>query len=113
MTANIETLTASGLKDLANTSAYTITGAGGNLTEWTEGYTKMLAEQGIGTPSKWFTFSGKDMNEAFELTESKRYKKSVTFLAFLLEGLDIGKLAMFKLRMNDRWFDDIVANNKS
>ena len=32
-------------------------------------------------------------------------------MAFPLDGLDVNKLAMFKLQMRDRWFDDIVDNN--
>ena len=28
-----------------------------------------------------------------------------------LDGLDVGKLAIFKLQMGDRWFDDVVDND--
>lgn len=93
-------------------SYYTITGAGGELQEWVDGYNNMLAEQGIGTPVDWFTCTGKDMNEEYELTGSNRYKDDLHFLLFPLDGLNVGKLAMFKLAMRDRWFDDIVDNNE-
>lgn len=31
-------------------------------------------------------------------------------LMFPLDGLNVGKLAMFKIRFGVRWFDDIVDN---
>ena len=99
------------LKALAATSAYTITGAGGDIQEWVNGYNKLLQEQNIGVPKKWMTFTGKQMNECFNLVDTKRYENDVIFLAFPLDGLDVGKLAMFRLQMEDQWFDDIVANN--
>lgn len=99
-------------KEITNLgSAYTITGAGGDLNEWVEGYNKLLKDGGIGTPEKWYTFKGKDMNNAFGLTGNNRYKDDITFLSFSLDGLNIGKLAMFKLQMQDRWLDDIINNN--
>ena len=45
------------------------------------------------------------------LLGSNRYPDDLVFLAFSLDGLDVGKLAMFKLRFGARWFDDIVENN--
>jgi len=107
----IEQLTTEQVKELAKTSAYTITGAGGDLDKWTTGYTKLLNEQGIRTPKNWFTFCGEQMNAAFELAGDCRFKSDITFLAFTLDGLNIGKLAIFKMRMEDRWFDDIVDNS--
>lgn len=94
-------------------SYYTIEGAGGDPQEWKEGIGAMLREQGIGEIAKWICFTGKDMNDEFNLTGSNRYPDNLHFLAFPLDGLDISKLAMFKLRMGDRWFDDIVNNNAS
>ncbi len=99
------------LDKLADTSAYTVTGAGGDLKEWVNGLTELLKENKIGTPKEFMTFTGKQMNDVFGLVGTKRYKVRLTFLAFPLDGLDVGKLAMFKLRMNDHWFDDICANN--
>ena len=51
------------------------------------------------------------MNDLGKLSNDNRYPDDITFLAFPLDGLDIGKLAMFKLKMGDRWFDDIIDNN--
>ena len=110
-TNTIKTLTNDELKSLAATSVYTITGAGGDIQEWVNGYDKLLREQNIGSPKKWMTFTGKQMNECFDLADAKRYENDVIFLAFPLDGLDMEKLAMFKLGMEDRWFDDIVTNN--
>lgn len=104
---NIENKT---LKKAYEGSYYTITGAGGDLQEWKDGYNNLLKENGIGEISEWVEFSGKDMNEEFDLTGDNRYPDDLHFLAFSLEGLDVGKLALFKLQMGDRWFDDIVGN---
>lgn len=98
------------LEEAYNGSYYTITGAGGDINEWKNGYQDMLTEQGIGTIAKWLEFTGKDMNIEFELEGDKKYQDDLHFLAFSLEGLNVGKLAMFKLQMGDRWFDDIADN---
>lgn len=92
-------------------SYYTIVGVGGNLKEWKTGYQTLLAEKNIGTIKGWVTFKGKDMNDFYNLTKNNRYPQTLTFLAFPLTGLDLGKLAIFKMKMGDRWFDDIVDNN--
>lgn len=101
------------LKKAYDGSYYTITGAGGDLEEWKNGYAEMLSQQGIGSVKEWFSFKGADMNKEFSLTGTNRYDDDLTFLVFPLDGLDVGKLAIFKLQMGDRWFDDIVNNNLS
>lgn len=93
-------------------SWYTITGCGGDLNEWKEGYEKELLEQGIGAITEWAHFTGKQMNEHYGLTGSNRYPDNLNFLAFSLSGLNVGTLAMFKLNHGDRWFDDVVDNNE-
>ena len=92
-------------------SYYTIEGAGGDPKEWKDGFAEMLAERGIGSITKWIEFTGKDMNDEFHLTGKNRYPDNFHFMAFPFDGLDVNKLAMFKLQMRDRWFDDIVDNN--
>ena len=92
-------------------SWYTITGCGGDIEDWKNGYNELLDREGCGTPTEWHSFTGKDMNEMLRLTGDNRYPDSLVFLAFPLEGMNIGKLAMFKLMMRDRWFDDIVDND--
>lgn len=92
-------------------SFYTICGAGGRTEDWIDGYNDLLKEAGIGKPKKWYEFYGKDMNEVYNLTGNNRYPANFHFLSFEIDGLDISKLAIFKLKMRDRWFDDIVDNN--
>lgn len=99
------------LKKAYDGSYYTISGAGGDIKDWKDGYAELFRKEGIGTISEWIEFTGKEMNEEFQLTGDNRYPDNFQFLAFPLDGLNVGKLAMFKLRMNDRWFDDIVDNN--
>lgn len=98
------------LKEAYNGSYYTITGAGGNLDEWKNGYQDLLNKEEIGTITKWVEFTGKDVNDEFELTGDNRFQDDLHFLAFNLDNLNIGKLAMFKIKMQDRWFDDIIDN---
>lgn len=96
-----------------NGSYYTITGAGGDLTQWEEAIQNLLNKENIGQVKEFITFKGQDMNDKYHLKGTVAYPNDLTFLAFPLDGLDVGKLAMFKLKMGDRWFDDIVDNNKA
>ncbi|MCH5233735.1 MAG: hypothetical protein J1E16_00435 [Muribaculaceae bacterium] len=95
-----------------NGSYYTITGCGGNLEEWVNGYIKELEKLEIGKPIQFMTFKGSDMNVYYNLHGNKAYQDDLTFLMFPLDNLHMGKLVVFKLRMGDRWFDDIIDNNK-
>lgn len=99
------------LRELENTSAFTIEGAGGNLHKWCVGLNEMLEQRGIGQVKEFYNFSGQLMNETYGLTSSNRYPDDLTFLSFPLDNLNIGKLAMFKLEFGARWLDDIVDNN--
>lgn len=99
-------------------SYYFIAGAGGDLSEWTEGYEKLLREQEIGTPSTWYRTVGAAVNRyaerrggfGFQLDKGDDFQDDLTILLFPLDGLHPGRLAMFKLAMQDRWFDDVVDN---
>lgn len=93
-------------------SYYTILGCAGDLNEWTVGYQELLATRGIGTPKEFITFKGADMNEIYGLTGNNAYDEGLTFLMFPLDGLDVPKLAIFRLQAGDKWFDDIVDNNR-
>ncbi|MBR1589535.1 MAG: hypothetical protein IJ657_00425 [Acidaminococcaceae bacterium] len=99
------------LKSAYNGSYYTITGAGGDLQEWIDGYEKMLAEKEIGKPKTWFTAKGAQVNKEFGLTGNEAFKARLTILFFPLDDLDISRLAIFKIRMGDRWFDDVIDNS--
>lgn len=98
------------LQAAKNESWYTIIGASGDLQEWVDGYNDILQEQGIGTPKAWYTAKGARVNKEFGLTGNEAFKPRLTFLFFPLDGLDVSKLAIFKIRMEDRWFDDVIDN---
>ena len=99
---------------LYNNSAFTFEGlCFVDFDELKNQINECLEEENIGTvkSENFFTYSGKDMNDYYHLTGLNRYPDDLTFVSFLLDDLDIGKLAMFKLRIGARWFDDIIDNN--
>ena len=70
-------------------SWYTITGVGGDETEWKNGYQDMLTKAGIGTIREWVAFTGDEMNRYYGLTDNNAYPCDRHFLAFPLDGLCI------------------------
>ena len=108
----MKTLTGTDLQAAYDGSFYTISGAGGDVQEWVDGYEKLMKEGGIGTPTEWLQCTGADIN-AFAGENDDPYPDDLVCLLFPLEGLDIGRLAMFKLQMMDRWFDDIIDNMRA
>lgn len=103
--------TLASLSDAERGSYYTILGAGGDLDEWVVGYERLLVEQGIGRPVTWYSTTGAAVNAFTRPTDPRdRFADDLTILLFPLDGLNVGALAMFKLAMTDRWFDDVVAN---
>lgn len=90
-------------------SYYTIAGCGGPLIEWVDGINRILAEEGIGKPVAWYKTKGRDVN-AFAGETTDPFQDGITLLMFPLDGLDVGRLAILKLRMGDRWFDDVIDN---
>lgn len=110
---DLRTLDSIGLSEVYNNSFYTISGAGGNLDEWMDSYERLFAEQEIGRPEFWITFTGQDVNDEYSLEGNNRFQDDLVFLAFPLDGLDMAKLAIFKMNHHDRWFDDIIDNSRS
>lgn len=104
-------MTMATFEEMYNGSWYTIVGAGGTLSDWIEGYQKMLRESDIGEVAQWVSFTGEEMNNYYGLKGTVAYPSNLVFLAFPLDGLNVGGLVTFKLAMGDRWFDDIVDNN--
>lgn len=102
------------LKEAENGSYYFIAGCGGDLQEWVDGYEKLMREHEIGTPVKWYRAIGANINgyvgANFVRGIGDPFQNDVTCLLFPLDELDLGKLAMFKIMMEDRWFDDVVQN---
>jgi hypothetical protein len=92
----------------------TIEGAGSDngFQDWFDGINEQLKKREIGQFKEMFIFTGKQMNTVYRLTGSNAYPSDLTMIAIPLDGLDQGKLAMFKLQFGARWFTDIVDNNK-
>jgi len=93
-------------------SYYTISGVGGDIDEWVEGYEKYLADEGIGKPTAWLYTTGAAVN-LFAGETHDPYPLDVGVLLFPLDGLDMSKLPLFKIRMQDRWFDDVISNMRN
>jgi len=97
-------------------SFYTIAGAGGDLAQWVEGYEKELEAQSIGTPKQWLVTSGAAVNlyairkKGGLIKDADQFPDDLVILLFPLEGLNVGKLSMFKVLWEDRWFDDVIQN---
>lgn len=106
-----EVTTEKELDFLKSQSACTMVGAGGDLQEWINGLTGILVERGIGKPQSWFTWNGELVNQTYVLEGDNRFQDDLTFLAFSLDGLDVGKLAIFKLEFGLRWLDDLIENS--
>lgn len=97
-------------------SWYTILGAGGDLMEWVEGYEEELAGRGIGKPVGWYRTTGAEINEYAQTGQVKGvppgdlFPADLTVLMFPVDGLNVGKLAIFRIDWGDRWFHDVVDN---
>ena len=91
-------------------SYYFIAGTGSELTEWVTGYEDMLAAQEIGKPVQWFQTTGAAINRFVGDDNRDPFPNDLVCLLFPLDGLHIAKLALFKLTMENRWFDDVVDN---
>lgn len=109
----IEEMTQRKFKEAYRGSWYTIFGTGGDLQEWVAGYERELAEQNIGTPKQWYRTTGAQINQFLKPTEDRDWLPAdLTVLMFPLDGLS-SKLPIFKIVMQDRWFDDFVDNTRS
>jgi len=104
------------LKKAYEGSYYFIAGAGGDLDEWIAGYEDMMKQQQIGTPTQWFQTNGATVNgfgatkKGGLIVDNDQFPGDLTCLLFPLDGLNTGRLAMFKLQLQDRWFDDVIQN---
>ena len=100
-------------------SYYFIAGTGGELTEWVSGYEDLMVQREIGTPTAWLKTNGATVNGFASqhhrslIVSNDQFPGDLACLLFPLEGLDVGRLAMFKLQMEDRWFDDVVQNMRT
>lgn len=105
-----------GLQEAYENSAYTICGAGGELSDWVNGVNGLMADRGIGEPLTYEAFTGEQLNEfaadgtRHMISHRDAFPSDLTILVIRNEGLHMGKLAMLKLQLEDRWMDDIVDN---
>jgi len=106
-------------KDLAAAyegSYYFIAGAGGDLEEWMSGYEGLLKEQEIGKPTRWLATNGAAVNpfasekKGGMIEDRDQFPSNLSCLLFPLDDLHIGRLVVFKIKMEDRWFDDVIHN---
>jgi hypothetical protein len=91
-------------------SWYFIAGTGGDLAEWTKGYEDAMATNELGKPTAWFQTTGGAINAFAGSDNTNPFPDDLTCLLFPLDGLNVGGLAMFRLVMEDRWFDDLIDN---
>jgi hypothetical protein len=103
-----------GLAAADSGSYYFIAGTGNPLSDWVDGYHEAMTAHDVGTPTRWFYTTGKDINDYFASKDHGAnrdpFPDDLTCLLFPLDGLDIGRLALFRLVMQDRWFDDVIDN---
>lgn len=115
MTTDIPLLTLADLDRAYQGSWYFIAGCGAPLDEWTTGYEDLLAEEEIGKPSAWYQVSGETVNRYAEqggniISYHYAFQSDIACLLFPLDRLHTGRLAIFKILMQDRWFDDVIDN---
>lgn len=112
----MKTLIAEDLAAAYEGSYYTILGTGGSIDEWVENYETILKEREIGKPVEWFQTTGREINlyaakiKGGYVHSADQFKLDLGVLIFPLTDLNLGRLAGFKIQMEDRWFDDIVQN---
>lgn len=104
------------LKSALKSSWYMIIGVDVPL-EWAEGYDGLLEEAGAGTAS-WHVFTGDQINRFIQrkrnrvLSPEGHLPADTLVLMSPLDGFNPVKIPIFKVRMQDRWFDDFVSNTR-
>jgi hypothetical protein len=107
------------LKKAYEGSYYFIAGTGGDLAGWTSGYEELMGQQEIGKPTQWLQTNGATVNGFASqhhhglITDRDQFPGDLSCLLFPLNELHVGRLAMFKLQMQDRWFDDVIQNMRT
>ena len=108
----IEKIDRDKIKELADKSALTWEGA--VITD--EALQKIVDDfkdkTDINLPVKFYTYTGRQMNDMYGLTEKNAYKDDLHFLSVDLDNWNnIDNLPMFKMKAKARWLDDIVDGN--
>ena len=113
MPAELKTLEEiGGFDEVYGGSFYTILGCA-DPTEYMEGYEEELAKIGV-KPAYWVLFTGDEVNREYGLTGDNAFQENLNILAFPLIGNSheaLGRLAMFKLKWQDKWFNDLADNS--
>ena len=99
------------LEELYNNSAFTYEGLTEESIKDLVDYLKDFYKPELAEVTVYVT-SGKLMNDHYNLTGSNRYPDDLNIVSLKLDNFnDVGRLAILKLRIGARWFDDIVDNN--
>lgn len=114
----VKRLDVDGLKAAYEGSWYTILGVD-DIDEYVAGYEDELEQAGVGKPDEWYQTLGETVNRFFEqkaggraIRPNDQFRPDLTILLFAHVGskMDPLKLPIFKIRWQDRWFDDLVDN---
>lgn len=86
--------------------------ANDDVEYWKTQYEDLMRSLEIGKPKEWHVVSTDDINDFAEARFNKfnPLPEGGKMLCFPLDGLNVPVLAIFKISMEDRWFDDIVDN---
>lgn len=112
MFEKIEVTTKDKLDELYSSSALTFIGVSAE-EESINGLIDWLKEHSeISEPLPVHIISGKIMNDNYGLTGTNAYKEDLTLISIKLENIkNVNAIAIPRLGVGGRWFDDIVDNN--
>lgn len=111
MNYNLINANSKDLKHLYDTSAFTFVGL---MTDDKNIQLMLdsLKEYGLKDTPDIYVVEGSLMNSYYGLTKDP-YPEDLHIVALPVDQFsDVGRLAIFKLRIGARWFDDIVDNNE-
>ena len=107
-----EVTTKEKLNELYKSSALTFTGIIADdknlneIIEWIKKYSE------ISQPLPIYIIKGKVMNQNYRLTGVNAYNDNLTLISIKTEDIkEVNKIAISRLEVGGRWFDDIVDNN--
>ena len=100
------------IKELEDSSAFTFEGCSLSESNLTNIVDLFKANTDITLPVNFFTWSGKTMNELYNLHNDNAYPDGLHFVAVDLSNWSsMRNLPGVKIGMGARWLDDIVDNN--
>lgn len=75
------------------------------VEEWLKEHNALIAD----TEVTAYIIAGELMNRVYSLTGNNAYPNDLTIVSFV--GINQNKIAIPRLEVGGRWFDDIVDNN--